>query len=59
VLRQLHPDTGISARAMAIMDSCMKDIKARLLDQVLALCEKEQSKTINARDIQAPIPLSR
>jgi histone H2B len=59
VLKQVHPDTGISAKAMAIMDSMVKDLRGRLFEQAKLLCEKSAKKSLDAGDLQVqPQPAS-
>ncbi|XP_039512770.1 histone H2B isoform X2 [Pimephales promelas] len=48
VLKQVHPDTGISSKAMGIMNSFVNDIFERIADDLLA----SHSET---RSLQIPV----
>ncbi|KAH6945692.1 hypothetical protein HPB50_009626 [Hyalomma asiaticum] len=52
VLKQVHPDTGISGKAMAIMNSFVSDILDRIGEEAskLAICSRRS--TVTAREIQ-------
>lgn len=52
VLKQVHPDTGISAKAMAIMNSFVGDILDKLSDEAARLSVYTRKSTITAREIQ-------
>ncbi|ODN01657.1 Histone H2A, partial [Orchesella cincta] len=49
VLKQVHPDTGISSKGMAIMNSFVND---RLAGEASRLVKYGKSKTLSSRDIQ-------
>ncbi|ODN01627.1 Histone H2B 1/2 [Orchesella cincta] len=52
VLKQVHPDTGISSKAMSIMNSFVNDIFERLAGEASRLVKYGKSKTLSSRDIQ-------
>ncbi|XP_064485830.1 late histone H2B.L4-like [Ornithodoros turicata] len=52
VLKQVHPDTGISGKAMAIMNSFVNDILDKLADESARLAIYTKRHTITAREIQ-------
>lgn len=52
VLKQVHPDTGISGKAMAIMNSFVNDILDKLADEASRLSIIAKRSTITAREIQ-------
>ncbi|XP_040076541.1 late histone H2B.L4-like [Ixodes scapularis] len=52
VLKQVHPDTGISARAMTIMNSFVNDILDKLTEEAARLAVYSKKSTITAREIQ-------
>ncbi|CAD6187748.1 unnamed protein product [Caenorhabditis auriculariae] len=52
VLKQVHPDCKISARAMSIMDSMVNDVMEMLSDQSSKLTEVAKRNTVTAREIQ-------
>jgi len=57
VLKQVHPDTGISAKAMAIMDSLVKDVRNRLFQEAINLVEIQEKATCTSREIQTAVRL--
>ncbi|KAF1742241.1 hypothetical protein MXB_1441 [Myxobolus squamalis] len=57
VLRQVHPDTGISSRAMSIMNSFVKDIFERIASEASRLSHYNKRSTISSREIQTAVRL--
>ena len=52
VLRQVHPDTGISSKAMSIMNSFVNDIFDRIAAESSRLAHYNKRSTITSREIQ-------
>ena len=57
VLKQVHPDTGISSRAMSVMNSLSNDVFQRLATEASKLAQYNRRPTINSRDIQTAVRL--
>ncbi|XP_035732972.1 histone H2B-like [Vespa mandarinia] len=57
VLKQVHPDTGISSRAMSIMNSFVTDIFERLAAESSRLAIHNKRATISSREIQTAVRL--
>ena len=57
VLKQVHPDTGISSKAMMIMNSFVNDIFGRIAGEAGKLVSYSKSKTLTSREIQTAIRL--
>ena len=57
VLKQVHPDTGISRRAMGIMNSFICDVFERIATEAGRLCRYNKKKTISSREIQTSVRL--
>ena len=57
VLKQVHPDTGISRRAMGIMNSFIGDVFERIATEAGRLCRYNKKKTISSREIQTSVRL--
>ncbi|KAI4851761.1 hypothetical protein E4T44_01932 [Aureobasidium sp. EXF-8845] len=57
VLKQIHPDSGISKNAMQIMNDFIKDLFARIAELACDLCKKLKKATLQARDIQTATKL--
>lgn len=57
VLRQVHPDTGISKKAMSIMDSFVHDIFERLSAEAGRLARYNKRHTITSREVQTAVRL--
>ncbi|KAL5102689.1 Histone H2B 7 [Taenia crassiceps] len=49
VLRQVHPDTGISSKAMSIMNSFVNDIFERIAAESSRLAHYNKKSTITSR----------
>jgi hypothetical protein len=52
VLKQVHPDTGISNRAMSILNSFVNDIFERVATEASKLAAYNKKSTISSREIQ-------
>ena len=57
VLKQVHPDTGISSKAMGIMNSFVNDIFERIAGEALCLAHYNKRLTITSREIQTAVRL--
>jgi histone H2B len=57
VLKQVHPDTGISSKAMSIMNSMVGDIFERIGNEASKLAKYNKKSTISSREIQTAVRL--
>ncbi|PKI84785.1 histone H2B [Malassezia vespertilionis] len=57
VLKQVHPDTGISNKAMAILNSFVQDIFERVATEASKLASYNKKSTISSREIQTAVRL--
>ncbi|XP_020899248.1 late histone H2B.L4-like [Exaiptasia diaphana] len=57
VLKQVHPDTGISSKAMNIMNSFVCDIFERIAAEAARLSHYNKKSTITSREIQTAVRL--
>jgi histone H2A len=57
VLKQVHPDTGMSKQTSAIMDSFCLDIFKRVAREAMFLAEINKKTTITSREIQTAVRL--
>ncbi|XP_035226031.1 late histone H2B.L4-like [Stegodyphus dumicola] len=57
VLKQVHPDTGISSRSMSIMNSLMFDVFERLAKEASFLVKSNKRNTLSSREIQTAVRL--
>lgn len=57
VLKQVHPDTGISRRAMSVMNSFINDIFERIAGEAGRLTRYTNKATLSSREIQTAIRL--
>ncbi|EIW70252.1 hypothetical protein TREMEDRAFT_43835 [Tremella mesenterica DSM 1558] len=57
VLKQVHPDTGISNKAMAILNSFVSDIFERIASEASKLASYNKKSTISSREIQTAVRL--
>ena len=57
VLKQVHPDTGISKKGMSIMNSFINDIFERLALEASRLARYNKKSTLSSREIQTAVRL--
>ena len=57
VLKQVHPDTGISKKGMSIMNSFINDIFERIALEASKLCRYSKKSTLSSREIQTAVRL--
>ncbi|XP_014211828.1 histone H2B-like [Copidosoma floridanum] len=57
VLKQVHPDTGVSSKAMSIMNSFVNDIFERIAAEASRLVHYNKRSTITSREIQTAVRL--
>ncbi len=57
VLKQVHPDTGVSKRAMSILNSFVGDTFARIACEAGKLCGYNKKATMSAREVQTAVRL--
>ncbi|CAG9465026.1 unnamed protein product [Pedinophyceae sp. YPF-701] len=57
VLKQVHPDTGISSKAMSIMNSFINDVFDRIATEASRLARYNKKPTITSREIQTAVRL--
>ncbi|CAL8366440.1 unnamed protein product [Boreogadus saida] len=57
VLKQVHPDTGISSKAMSIMNSFVNDLFERIATEASRLAQYNQRSTITSREVQTAVRL--
>eukprot|EP00238_Polyblepharides_amylifera_P006391 CAMPEP_0196584722 /NCGR_PEP_ID=MMETSP1081-20130531/48190_1 /TAXON_ID=36882 /ORGANISM="Pyramimonas amylifera, Strain CCMP720" /LENGTH=127 /DNA_ID=CAMNT_0041906035 /DNA_START=43 /DNA_END=426 /DNA_ORIENTATION=+ len=57
VLKQVHPDTGISSKAMGIMNSFINDLFEKIATEASKLSRYNKKPTITSREIQTAVRL--
>uniref|UniRef100_A0A5S6QFI0 Histone H2B n=1 Tax=Trichuris muris TaxID=70415 RepID=A0A5S6QFI0_TRIMR len=57
VLKQVHPDTGISSKAMSIMNSFVNDVFDRIAAEASHLAQYNNRHTVSSREIQTAVRL--
>ena len=57
VLKQVHPDTGISKKGMSIMNSFINDIFERIATEAGKLATYNKKATLSNREIQTAVRL--
>ena len=57
VLKQVHPDVGVSSKAMSIMNSFVHDIFERIAGEASRLAHQNKRHTISSREIQTSVRL--
>ena len=58
VLKQVHPDTGISKRGMSIMNSFINDIFEKMALEAGKLARYNKKKTLSSREVQTAVRLA-
>ena len=59
VLKQVHPHTGVSSKAMSIMNSFVNDLFERIAAEASRLAHYNKRSTITSREIQTAVRLLR
>ena len=57
VLKQVHPDTGISKRSMSIMNSFIHDIYEKVAHEASKLVRYNKKHTLSSREVQTAVRL--
>ncbi|KAJ1352203.1 hypothetical protein KIN20_010159 [Parelaphostrongylus tenuis] len=57
VLKLVHPDTGVSTKAMSIMNSFVNDVFDRIASEASRLAHYNKRSTISSREIQTAVRL--
>ena len=57
VLKQVHPETGISKRSMSIMNSFINDIFEKISSESAKLVRYNKKQTLSSREIQTAVRL--
>ena len=57
VLKQVHPDTGISKKGMSIMNSFINDVFERIASEAGRLARYNKKATLSSREIQTAVRL--
>ncbi|XP_024159854.1 histone H2B.2 [Rosa chinensis] len=57
VLKQVHPELGMSAKAMVVLNNYMNDMFDRLADEAAKLAMYTARKTLSSREIQGAVKL--
>jgi histone H2A len=55
ILKQVHPQVGISSKAMAIMDSFVDDMCGRIAAEAGRMAQHNKHKTMTSRDVQGAV----
>lgn len=57
VLKQVHPDTGISKKSMMIMNSFITDTFDKIAGEAGKLCKYNKKETLSSREVQTAVRL--
>ena len=57
VLKQVHPDTGMSKKGMSIMNSFINDIFGKISEEAGKLVRYNKKATLSSREIQTAVRL--
>ena len=56
-MKQVHPDTGVSSKAMSIMNSFVNDLFERIANEASRLTKYNKKSTISSLEIQTAVRL--
>jgi histone H3/H4 len=59
VLKQVHPDTGISSKAISILNSFIQDQFEKIATEAAKLARYSKKPTVTSREIQTAVRLVR
>ena len=57
VLKQVHPEIGVSKKAMSILNSFVNDTFERIMVESSRLCKYGKRNTLSAREVQSACKL--
>ena len=57
VLKQVHPDTGISSKGMVVMCNFIQDLFERIGNEAANVCRFSKTKTLGSREVQTAVRL--
>ena len=57
VLKQVHPDTGISSKGMQVMCNFITDLFERIGNEAANVCRFSKTKTLGSREVQTAVRL--
>ena len=57
VLKQVHPDTGISKKGMSIMNSFINDVFEKIASESSRLVRYNKKHTLSSREVQTAVRL--
>jgi histone H2B len=57
VLKQVHPDTGVSSKAMSILNSLINDMFDKIATEAGKLARYAKKPTVTSREIQTAVRL--
>ena len=57
VLKQVHPDTGISSKAISILNSFIQDQFEKIATEAAKLARYSKKPTVTSREIQTAVRL--
>ena len=57
VLKQVHPETGISKKSMSIMNSFINDVFEKIASESSRLVRYNKKHTLSSREVQAAVRL--
>lgn len=57
VLKQVHPDTGLSKKAMSTANSIINDLHVRIIEEAVHICTANRNKGISVRHIVSAVKI--
>ena len=57
VLKQVHPNTGISSKGMVVMCNFIQDLFERIGNEAANVCRFSKKQTLSSREVQTAVRL--
>ena len=56
VLKEIHPDVGLSMKAISVLDNFTKDMRDKIANEAADLCRRHNRATLNSREARLHAP---
>ena len=51
VLKEIHPDVGLSMKAISVLDNFTKDMRDKIANEAADLCRRHDRATLSSREV--------
>ena len=56
VLKEIHPDIGLSMKAISVLDNFTKDMHDKIANEAADLCRRHNRATLSSREVRFRAP---